>query len=130
MARPSGLAAASFETHRRWRYAKYILDQYEAAIADYDTAFGLKPDLAEAYYFRGAAKRSKGEYKAPIEGYDTTIDLKPDFVFAYLRWEIANYLLDCTWAAEKDWKTALELAEQTGDKSLKAKTNKLPKRVG
>ena len=42
---------------------------------------------------------------------------------------IANYLLDRNWAAKKDWNTALELAEQTGNKRLKAQTEKLLKRV-
>ena len=158
-----GKQSISAETHLKWGYAKYRLDQYKAAIEDYDTAINLKPDFASAYYFRGTAKRSLGEYKDAIEDYGTAIDLKPDFArayyfrgtmrgdlgehfiaiqdydkairfkpdfaFAYLRRGIANYLLDRTWAAKKDWDIALEIAEQTGDKSLKAKTEKLLKRV-
>jgi tetratricopeptide (TPR) repeat protein len=158
-----GKQSISAETRLKWGYAKYRLDQYKAAIEDYDTAINLKPDFASAYYFRGTAKRSLGEYKAAIEDYGTAIDLKPDFArayyfrgtmrgdlgehfiaiqdydkairfkpdfaFAYLRRGIANYLLDRTWAAKKDWDIALEIAEQTGDKSLKAKTEKLLKRI-
>ena len=153
----------SAETHLRWGYAKYRLDQYQAAIDDYNAAINLKPDFASAYYFRGTVKRSLGQYKEAIEDYDTAINLKsdftfayyfrgtirgdlgehfiaiqdydkairfkPDYAFAYLRRGIANYLLDRTWAAKKDWNIALELAEQTGNKSLKAKTEKLLKRV-
>ena len=158
-----GKQSISAETHLKWGYAKYRLDQYKAAIEDYDTAINLKPDFASAYYFRGTAKRSLGEYKAAIEDYGTAIDLKPDFArayyfrgtmrgdlgehfiaiqdydkaicfkpdfaFAYLRRGIAKYLLDRTWAAKKDWETALELAEQADDKSLKVKIEKLLKRV-
>ena len=153
----------SAETHLRRGYAKYRLDQYQEAIADYDAAINLKPDLASAYYFRGTVKRSLGQYKEAIEDYDIAIDLKdnfafayyfrgtirgdlgehfiaiqdynkaidanPDYAFAYLRRGIANYLLDRNWAAKKDWNTALELAEQTGNKRLKAQTEKLLKRV-
>ena len=158
-----GKQSISAETHLRWGYAKYRLDQYQAAIDDYNAAINLKPDFASAYYFRGTVKRSLGQYKEAIEDYDTAIDLKsdfafayyfrgtirgdlgehfiaiqdydkairfkPDYAFAYLRRGIANYLLDRTWAAKKDWNIALELAEQTGNKSLKAKTEKLLKRV-
>ena len=164
-AKPSwqGKQSISAETHLKRGYAKYRLDQYQAAIDDYDTAINLKSDFALAYYFRGTAKRLMGEYKAAIEDYDTAIELKndfafayyfrgtmkgdlgqhfiaikdydkairhkPDYAFAYLRRGIANYLLDRTWAAKKDWNIALDLAEQTNDKSLKAKTEKLLKRV-
>ena len=164
-ARPlwQGKQSISAETYLRWGYAKYRLDQYQAAIDDYDAAISLKPDFASAYYFRGTVKRSLGQYKEAIEDYDTAIDLKndfayayyfrgtirsdlgehfiaiqdynkaidakPDYAFAYLRRGIANYLLDRNWAAKKDWKTALELAEQAGNKRLKTQTEKLLKRV-
>ena len=153
----------SAETYLRWGYAKYRLDQYQAAIDNYDAAINLKPAFASAYYFRGTVKRSLGQYKEAIEDYDTAIDLKndfafayyfrgtirgdlgehfiaiqdynkaidakPDYAFAYLRRGIANYLLDRNWAAKKDWEAALELAEQTGNKRLKAQTEKFLKRV-
>lgn len=158
-----GQQSISAETYLRRGYAKYRLDQYQEAIADYDAAINLKPDLASAYYFRGTVKRSLGQYKEAIEDYDTAIDLNdnfafayyfrgtirgdlgehfiaiqdynkaidanPDYASAYLRRGIANYLLDRNWAAKKDWNTALELAEQTGNKRLKAQTEKLLKRV-
>ncbi len=158
-----GKQSISAETYLKWGYAKYRLDQYQAAIDDYDAAINLKPDYAAAYYFRGTVKRSLGQYKDAIEDYGTAIDLKndfafayyfrgtirgdlgehfiaiqdydkairfkPDYAFAYLRRGIANYLLDRTWAAKKDWNIALELAEQTNNKSLKTKTEKLLKRV-
>lgn len=158
-----GKQSVSAETYLRRGYAKYRLDQYQAAIADYDAAISLKPDFVSAYYFRGTAKRSLGDYKAAIEDYSTAIDLKadfalayyfrgtirgdlgehfiaiqdynkaidanPDYAFAYLRRGIANYLLDRTWAAKKDWNTALELAERTGNASLKSKAEKLLRRV-
>ncbi len=109
--------------------AKRLLGEYRDAIDDYDTAIDLKPDFARAYYSRGTMRGDLGEHLIAIQNYNKAIDVKPDYAFAYLRRGIANYLLDRTWAAKKDWNTALELAEQTGDRSLKAKAEKLLKRV-
>lgn len=78
-----GKQSISAETYLKRGYAKYRLDQYQAAIADYDAVISLKPKFASAYYFRGTAKRSLGDYKAAIEDYGTAIDLKNDFALAY-----------------------------------------------
>lgn len=77
----------------------------------------------------GYTKYRRDQYQAAIDNYDTAISLKPDYAFAYLRRGVANYLLDRNWAAKKDWETALELAKQTGNKRLKAQTEKFLKRV-
>ena len=61
------------------------LEQYTAAIADYDIAIRLKPDYVEAYTIRGFAK----------------------------------YKLGRTWEAKQDLRTALKLAEKSGDTVLK-----------
>ena len=108
---------------------KRSLGQYKEAIEDYDTAIDLKSDFAFAYYFRGTIRSDLGEHFIAIQDYNKAIDAKPDYAFAYLRRGIANYLLDRNWAAKKDWETALELAEQTGNKRLKAQTEKFLKRV-
>ncbi len=108
---------------------KRSLGQYKEAIEDYDTAIDLKNDFAVAYYFRGTIRGDLGEHFIAIQDYNKAIDAKPDYAFAYLRRGIANYLLDRNWAAKKDWTTALELAEQAGNKRLKAQTEKLLKRV-
>jgi predicted O-linked N-acetylglucosamine transferase (SPINDLY family) len=53
------------------------------ALASYDKAIALKPDLAEAYYNRGNALR---DLKCPADAlasYDKAIALKPDFSEAY-----------------------------------------------
>ena len=108
---------------------KRSLGQYKEAIEDYDTAIDLKNDFAFAYYFRGTIRGDLGEHFIAIQDYNKAIDAKPDYAFAYLRRGIANYLLDRNWAAKKDWETALELAEQAGNKRLKAQTEKFLKRV-
>ena len=108
---------------------KRSLGQYKEAVEDYDTAIDLKNDFAFAYYFRGTIRGDLGEHFIAIQDYNKAIDAKPDYAFAYLRRGIANYLLDRNWAAKKDWETALELAEQAGNKRLKAQTEKFLKRV-
>ena len=108
---------------------KRSLGQYKEAIEDYNTAIDLKNDFAFAYYFRGTIRGDLGEHFIAIQDYNKAIDAKPDYAFAYLRRGVANYLLDRNWAAKKDWETALELAEQAGNKRLKAQTEKFLKRV-
>ena len=108
---------------------KRSLGQYKEAIEDYDTAIDLKDDFAFAYYFRGTIRGDLGKHFIAIQDYNKAIDAKPDYAFAYLRRGVANYLLDRNWAAKKDWETALELAEQAGNKRLKAQTEKFLKRV-
>ena len=108
---------------------KRSLGQYKEAIEDYDTAIDLNNDFAFAYYFRGTIRSDLGEHFIAIQDYNKAIRFKPDHAFAYLRRGVANYLLDRNWAAKKDWETALELAEQTGNKRLKTQTEKFLKRV-
>lgn len=81
--------------------AKVEMGQYEDAIADFDTAVQKKPDFAEAYYNRGYARAKLLEYKIANDYYDVVTITK-----------LTSY-------AAKDFETALELAEQTGDTQLK-----------
>ena len=100
--------------------AKEGLKEYAAAISDYDTAIRLKPDDANAYVYRGLAKRDLKQYEAAIADYDIAILLKPDDAFAYYMRGFAKALLNRTWEAKQDFRTAWGLAEKAGDTSLKA----------
>jgi len=59
------------------------LGQYEQAIADYDQAITLQPDLAEAYTNRGADYGEQNQYQRAITDFDRAIALKPDDALAY-----------------------------------------------
>ena len=48
----------------------------EPAITDFDEAIRLKPDCAEAYYYRGSAKFQLGQYKSAITDFDEAIPSK------------------------------------------------------
>jgi tetratricopeptide (TPR) repeat protein len=56
---------------------------YDRAIADYNTAIGLKPDYAEAYNDRGFAYYLKGDAERAIADYTRAITLRPDYPKAY-----------------------------------------------
>ena len=109
--------------------AKAELGQHFAAIADYDMAIRIKPDYAFAYYRRGVAKAKLGQRFAAIADFNTAIRIKPDFAFAYCRRGVAKLSLGQTWEAKQDLWIALKLAKQNGDGDLKAKIEKLIKRL-
>ena len=105
------------------------LGDYKGAIADYTQAIRLKPDYAFAYYRRGVAKARLGQHFAAIADFNTAIRLKPDFAFAYCRRGVAKLSLGQTWEAKQDLRIALKLAKQNGDGDLKAKIEKLIKKL-
>src|SRR5262249_28342935 len=51
---------------------------YDRAIADYDEAIRLNPELEEAFNNRGVAYESKGNYYRAIADYDAAIRLNLD----------------------------------------------------
>ena len=61
----------------------YLRLDPEDCISDYDLAILLKPDFAEAYSNRGAAKHELERHEDAIADYDEAIRLKPDFAAAY-----------------------------------------------
>ena len=55
----------------------------EEAIAEYDEAIRLDPQLAKAYYNRTFAYDDLGQYQRAIEDYDEAIRLDPQLAEAY-----------------------------------------------
>ena len=60
-----------------------------------------------------------GQYEAAIDDYDNAIRLKPDDANAYYDRGLAKKKLGQTSGSEQDWRTALKLATQTGNVTLK-----------
>jgi tetratricopeptide (TPR) repeat protein len=60
-----------------------VLNDSQQAIADYDSAIKLKPDLAEAYNDRGTAYAHRDNYHLALADYDKAIELKPGYAMAY-----------------------------------------------
>ena len=56
---------------------------YRNAIANYNQALKLKPDLTDAYNNRGIAYDNQGNYSEAIADYNQALKLNPDFASAY-----------------------------------------------
>ena len=118
---PQGNRSVSAETYFARGNTKADLGQHFAAISDYDKAIQLEPDHSDSYNNRGAAKVALGQHFAAIKDFDKVIQLKPDDARAYYNRGVTKASLNRTWEAKQDFRTALRIAEKTGDKSLKAK---------
>ena len=99
---------------------KDALSRHEDAIADYDQAIRLQPDLAEAYNSRGHTKNELGRYESAIADFDQAILLQPEHAKAHTNRGIAKAALSRTAEARSDFEAALALAQEGGDDSLKA----------
>ena len=104
-----GNRSISAETYFTWGNTKYDLGDYKGAIADYDSAIRLKPDLAEAYLNRGNAKDELGQRFAAIADYDSAIRLNPDDAAAYYNRGIVKSDLGQHVAAIADYDSAIRL---------------------
>ena len=88
---------------------KVYQGQSEAAIADYDAAICLKPDLAAAYTNHGLANYNLGRFEAAIADFDEAIRLNPDLVKAYNNRGISQARLGQHEAAIADFDEAIRL---------------------
>ena len=71
-------AVEAMERGNKFSFAK----NFEQALAAYDEAIELNPQLAEAFNNRGAVKYELGQYSAAIEDYTAAIKLKSDYADA------------------------------------------------
>ena len=89
---------------------KYVeTGDFDGAIADFGRAIEIKPDHAEAYFLRGAAKHALNDSNGAVADYNRAIELKPDYVMAYLnRAGVKQYLLSDPEGAKADYNRAIE----------------------
>ncbi|MEQ9480737.1 tetratricopeptide repeat protein [Coleofasciculus sp. F4-SAH-05] len=66
-------------------------NQYEKAIASFDKAIALNPDLSLAWFIRGVALDNLERYEEALASYDKAIALNPDFSDA---WNYRGVALD------------------------------------
>ena len=103
--------AASSETAEEYYdmgNVKHTSGDYKGAIADYDKAIELDPDLAVAYNNRAGSKANIGKYKGAVEDYDKAIEIEPDYVGAYFGRGLAKILM----SQEKDGCLDLSKADE------------------
>jgi tetratricopeptide (TPR) repeat protein/S1-C subfamily serine protease len=93
--------------YRGATYSK--LGKYDAAVADYDKALALNPDLAYAYNNRGFAYSNLGKYDAALADYGKALALNPDDAEAYYNRGVTYSNLGKYDAALADYGKALAL---------------------
>jgi len=89
--------------------AKNDLKDYQAAIADYDEAIRLNPELAEAFNNRGNAKSALEDYQGAIADYDEAIKLNPELAEAFNNRGISKFNMKDNPGAIADFDEALRL---------------------
>ena len=57
---------------------RYLMNQFDDAIADYNEAIRLRPQHALTYFNRGSAYRKKGQNEQAIADYQKALELSPD----------------------------------------------------
>ena len=93
-------------------------ENFEGAIAAYDKAIELNPNLPVAYYNRGNAKISLGQTPSAIADYDEALRLNSSYVLVYINRGNAKAQLNRIDEARRDFETALNLAQAEGSANL------------
>lgn len=89
--------------------AKYNLNDYQGAIADYTEAISLKSDFVNAYSNRGLAKYNLDDYQGAIADYNKAISLKSDIGEVYFNRGLARGKLEDYQGALVDFTKANKL---------------------
>ena len=88
--------------------AHYDRGDLEAAIADYNRAIDLVPDIGRVYYNRGLAYYDQGDFVAAVADYTRSIELEPSYVNVYNNRGLAYYDQGDFVAAMADYDEAIE----------------------
>ncbi|MDW3096531.1 MAG: hypothetical protein R8J41_00385 [Alphaproteobacteria bacterium] len=99
-------------------YAAYIqrgisfgrLAEYQSAVADFNSAIGIKPDGGSAYANRGVAHRLQGAFEKSIEDFGKAIILEPENPNHFANRGISNYKAKWVGRAFEDLEKAVELS--------------------
>ena len=86
-----------------------LLDNNEAAIADYDRVIALDPTHNASYLNRGSAKAELGRYEVAIADYDQALSLDVKFITAYHNRGVAKAKRGRYEAAIMDFTEAIRL---------------------
>lgn len=94
--------------------AKYNLQDYHGAIAEYSMAIELGKNYLTAYYNRGKAKEKLKDYEGAIKDYSVIIDRHPDPVVYNSRGLVKAIIQDYRGAVQ-DYLKAIELKPDYAD---------------
>jgi len=88
---------------------------YDRALADFDAAIALQPELAEGHINRGAALLAQDNYAGAIAAIDRGLDLSPEEpARAYYNRGVAHEELGHVREAYRDYRQASDLAPTWG----------------
>ncbi len=100
--------------HRADAY-EFEQSDHDRAIADYGEAIKLKPDYAEAYYWRGTIYSHETNYDRAIADFDRAIQLKPNQVLYFTYRGQAHYAKGQFGSAIADFAQAIKLQPDNAD---------------
>lgn len=117
-------------------HAKYKMQDYRGAMADFNNAIKLKDamrisnvyltlDLSSEYCSRGDVKFQLEDYRGAIADYTKSIEESPWFMFVFERRAKANYKLGDLNNACLDWSKAGELGSSNAYDSIKKYCNSI-----
>jgi len=96
-------------TAQEWFERGYKSDDLDEKINCFSEAIRLKPDYAEAYYYRGEVSNEKNEYDSAIKDFSEAIYIKPDYADAYANRGKAHAKAGRDESSLADYEKALEL---------------------
>lgn len=85
------------------------LKQFDKAIADFDKAIQLSPDIAAIYMERGVAYANMGDFTKAMADTNKAIELAPNLGMAYINRGMINLGLDKQTEARADFKKAISI---------------------
>ena len=101
--------APSAETHRNLGIALTRADRILDAIAEFDLALQLKPDLADAHYNLGIALMRLGRLPEAMDQWQRALRIQPDYVEAHYNIGVALMRLGRMPEAIEHWEQALRI---------------------
>jgi len=100
-------------------FAYHQLENYDAALKDYNKSVEQRPKLVEGYYFRAILYGQHKEHEKAINDYSRAIELEPTLAEAYY-FRALNYGATGRYEeAIKDMKTAAELGHELAKEFLR-----------
>lgn len=91
------------------------LEQYDKAVADFDSVLHMDPKHSGSYFNRGASYTKLGKYEEALSDYDKFMKLSPNYYDAYFNRGIIKYGLEKYKEAEADFNAAMAIRNTTSN---------------
>ena len=98
--------------------SKSVLEDYEGAIADFDAAAKIAPNMPEVYYNRANVFFDTKRYVEAIASYTDALGKNKNYTQAYLNRALAKRATGGAYDPCTDWKAAAALGSEKAKKML------------